>query len=69
MRADTITRAQALLPATLAELAKGLGLTEDGTRYTLKQLLRGGYAELWGDKLTAKGTLVPVIHSTGKTRS
>ena len=30
MRADTIARAQALLPATLAELAKGLGLTEDG---------------------------------------
>ena len=32
-------------------------------------LLRGGYAELWGDKLTEKGTLVPVIHSTGKTPS
>lgn len=67
MKPETITRAQALLPATLAELAKGLGLTEDGTRYTLKQLLKGGYAELWGDKLTEKGTLVPVIHSTGKT--
>lgn len=69
MKPEAIARAQALLPATLAELAKGLGLTEDGTRYTLKQLLRGGYAELWGDKLTAKGTLVPVIHSTGKTPS
>lgn len=69
MKPEAIARAQALLPATLAELAKGLGLTEDGTRYTLKQLLRGGYAELWGDKLTEKGTLVPVIHSTGKTPS
>lgn len=69
MRAESIARAQALLPATLAELAKGLGLTEDGPRYTLKQLLKGGYAELWGDKLTDKGTLVPVIHSTGKTPS
>ncbi len=69
MKPETIARAQALLPATLAELAKGLGLTEDGTRYTLKQLLKGGYAELWGDKLTDKGTLAPVIHSTGKTPS
>ena len=69
MKPEAIARAQALLPATLAELAKGLGLTEDGTRYTLKQLLKGGYAELWGDKLTKKGTLVPVIHSTGKTPS
>lgn len=69
MKPEAIARAQALLPATLAELAKGLGLTEDGTRYTLKQLLRGGYAELWGDKLTDKGTLAPVIHSTGKTPS
>lgn len=69
MKPETIARAQALLPATLAELAKGLGLTEDGARYTLKQLLKGGYAELWGDKLTDKGTLAPVIHSTGKTPS
>ena len=69
MKPEAIARAQALLPATLAELAKGLGLTEDGTRYTLKQLLKGGYAELWGDKLTDKGTLAPVIHSTGKTPS
>ena len=69
MKPEAIARAQALLPATLAELAKGLGLTEDGTRYTLKQLLKGGYAEQWGDKLTDKGTLVPVIHSTGKTPS
>lgn len=69
MKPEAITRAQALPPATLAELAKGLGLTEDGTRYTLKQLLKGGYAELWGDKLTEKGTLAPVIHSTGKTPS
>ena len=69
MKPEAIARAQALLPATLAELARGLGLSEHGARYTLKQLLKGGYAEQWGDKLTEKGTLAPVIQSTGKTPS
>lgn len=67
MRAETITRAQAALPATLTELAERLGLSENGARYTIKHLKQGGYAQEWGRVLTDKGTLVPVIHSTGKT--
>lgn len=69
MRAETIARAQALLPATREELAQRLGLKPGCGQRVAKHMLREGYAREWGDKLTNKGTLAPVIHSTGKTPS
>lgn len=66
MKPETITRAVAALPATLAELQERLGLSENGARYTIQHLKQGGYAQEWGRVLTERGTLVPVIHSTGK---
>lgn len=67
MRAETITRAQAQLPATREELEQRLGLKPESGRHIVRHMLSKGYAREWGDKLTAKGTLLPVIHSTGKT--
>ena len=67
MRADTITRAQAQLPATREEMEQRLGLKPGSGQHIVKHMLANGYARKWGDKLTDKGTLVPVIHSTGKT--
>lgn len=66
MRAGTITRAQAQLPATREELEQRLGLKPGSGQHIVRHMLSKGYAREWGDKLTDKGTLVPVIHSTGK---
>ena len=67
MRADTITRAQAQLPATREELEQRLGLKPGSSQHIVKHMLANGYARKWGDKLTAKGTLAPVLHATDKT--
>ena len=69
MRAETITRAQAQLPATREELEQRLGLKPGSGQHVAKHMLREGYAREWGDKLTARGTLAPVLHSTGKEPS
>lgn len=66
MRADTITKAQAQLPATREELERRLGLRPGSSQHVVKHMLQHGYAHEWGDKLSSKGTLVPVLHSTGK---
>ena len=66
MRADTITRAQAQLPATRAELEQRLGLKPGSSQHVVQHMLSKGYAQEWGDKLTSRGTLAPVLHSTGK---
>ncbi len=66
MRADTITRAQAQLPATREELEQRLGLKAGSGQHIVRHMLNKGYAREWGDKLTSRGTLAPVLHSTGK---
>ena len=66
MRADTITRAQAQLPATREEMEQRLGLKPGSSQHIVKHMLANGYARKWGDKLTSRGTLAPVLHSTGK---
>lgn len=67
MRAETITRAQAQLPATREELEQRLGLKPGSGQHIAKHMLREGYAREWGDRLTAKGTLAPILHATDKT--
>jgi hypothetical protein len=64
MKPETITRAQAALPATRAELAQRLGLKNP--QYVVKHLLDGGYATEWGDKLTESGNLTKILHATEK---
>lgn len=66
MRAETITRAQAQLPATRGELEQRLGLKPGSGQHIVRHMLSKGYAREWGDKLTSRGTLAPVLHSTGK---
>ena len=68
MRAETITRAQAQLPATREELEQRLGLKPGSSQHIVKHMLANGYAREWGDKLTAKGNLVPILHATDKTQ-
>ena len=60
MRADTITRAQALMPATREEMEQRLGLKPGSCRHVVQHMLSKGYAKEWGDKLTSRGTLAPV---------
>ena len=69
MRADTITRAQAQLPATREELEQRLGLKPGSGQHVAKHMLREGYAREWGDKLTTRGTLTAVLHATEKVPS
>ena len=69
MRADTIIRAQAQLPATREELEQRLGLKPESGRHVVQHMLSKGYAKEWGVKPTAWGTLAPVLHSTGKEPS
>ena len=69
MRAETIARAQAQLPATREELEQRLGLKPESGRHIVRHMLSKGYAREWGDKLTSRGTLAPVLHSTGKEPS
>ena len=66
MRADTIIRAQSQLPATREEMEQRLGLKPGSSQHIVKHMLANGYAREWGDKLTSRGTLAPVLHSTGK---
>ena len=66
MRAETITRAQAQLPATREEIEQRLGLKPGSGQHTVRHMLSKGYAREWGDKLTAKGTLAPILHATDK---
>lgn len=49
-----------LFPATLPELAERLGLSENGARYRIRQWLKHGVIEQWGDKITPNGTLARV---------
>lgn len=66
MTPKTISRAQAALPATRGELAERLTLKRGSVDRIVQGLIKQGYAHEWGDKLTDKGTLVPVIHATEK---
>ena len=66
MKPETITRAQAQLPATREELDQRLGLKHGSGLHVVRHMLRRGYAREWGDKLTSRGTLAPALHSTGK---
>lgn len=66
MRADTIARAQAQLPVTREELEQRLGLKPGSGQHVVKHMLRCGYATEWGDRLSSRGTLVPVLHATDK---
>ena len=50
MRASTITRAQAQLPATREELEQRLGLKPGSCRQVVQHMLSKGYAKEWGDK-------------------
>ena len=69
MRADTITRAQAQLPATREEMEQRLGLKPGSCQHVVRHMLRQGYAREWGDKLTSRGTLAPVLHAAEKVPS
>ena len=69
MRADTITRAQAQLPATREEMEQRLGLKPGSCRHVVQHMLSKGYAREWGDKLTSRGTLTAVLHATEKVPS
>ena len=69
MRAATITRAQSQLPATREELEQRLGLKPGSSQHVVRHMLSNGYAQEWGVKPTARGTLAPVLHSTGKVPS
>lgn len=69
MRAETITRAQAQLPATREEMEQRLGLKPGCGHRVAKHMLREGYAREWGDKLTPRGTLTAVLHATEKVPS
>ena len=69
MRADTIIRAQAVLPATREEMEQRLGLKPGSGQHVAKHMLREGYAREWGDKLTSRGTLTAVLHATEKVPS
>ena len=69
MRADTITRAQAQLPATREEMEQRLGLKPGSCRHVVQHMLSKGYAREWGDKLTPGGTLAPVLHAAEKVPS
>lgn len=69
MRAATITRAQAQLPATREELEQRLGLKPGSGQHVVQHMLREGYAREWGDKLTSRGTLTAVLHATEKVPS
>ena len=66
MRADTITRAQRSAEAAREELEQRLGLKPGSGQHVVRHMLSKGYAREWGDKLTSRGTLAPVLHSTGK---
>ena len=59
MRADTITRAQAQLPATREEMEQRLGLKPGSCRHVVQHMLSKGYAKEWGDKLTSAGQRLP----------
>ena len=69
MRADAIIRAQAVLPATREELEQRLGLKPGSCRHVVQHMLSKGYAREWGDKLTSRGTLAPVLHAAEKVPS
>ena len=69
MRAETITRAQAQLPATREEMEQRLGLKPESGRHVVQHMLSKGYAREWGDKLTSRGTLAPVLHAAEKVPS
>ena len=69
MRADTIIRAQAVLPATREEMEQRLGLKPGSCRHVVRHMLSKGYAREWGDKLTPRGTLTAVLHATEKVPS
>ena len=69
MRAETIARAQAQLPATREELEQRLGLKPGSGQHIAKHMLANGYAREWGDKLTSRGTLTAVLHATEKVPS
>ena len=69
MRAETITRAQAQLPATREELEQRLGLKPGSSQHIVKHMLANGCAREWGDKLTSRGTLTAVLHATEKVPS
>lgn len=66
MKPETITRAQTQLPATREELEQSLGLKPGSGQHVVRHMLRNGYAKEWGVKPTVRGTLAPVLHSTGK---
>ena len=66
MKPETITRALAQLPATREEIEQRLGLKHGSGQHVVQHMLSKGYAREWGDKLTSRGTLAPVLHSTGK---
>jgi hypothetical protein len=65
MRPDTIDRALQHLPCTAAELGAKLGRSQSWGLHVACELVKRGHAEKWGDKLTDKGTLAPVLHAKG----
>lgn len=69
MRADTITRAQAQLPATREEMEQRLGLKPGSCRHVVQHMLSKGYAKEWGDKLTSRGTLVRALSEADQLRA
>lgn len=66
MKPETISKAQVQLPATREELEQKLNLKPGSSQHVVKHMLRHGYATEWGDKLSSRGTLAPILHSTGK---
>lgn len=66
MRPDTIRRAQAALPATREELAQRLGCGAAWAGQVAAHLIQHQYAREWGSKLTAAGTLAPILEPTEK---
>lgn len=66
MRADTVRRALATLPATREEMAERLGIVRSRANAQARYLLRQRYAEEWGSRLSKNGELLPVLQPTGK---
>lgn len=66
MRTETIQNALQQLPCAAEELGTRMGRTTSWGRQVAAELLRERYAFTWGDKLTEKGTLVPILRATGK---
>ena len=55
-----LTESLAHLPATLQQFEERTGLSDHGARMRMRELVKAGLVEQWGQPLSDKGTLVDV---------